>query len=142
MADNSTPSVGTGVPAGLTIAAGLVTMLAAICIWIAGLYTWLRYGTWLDYTSPELFKDFGLAYPRVSWVGAQKAIDFVMSLSAAWFLFVLGGLVVWIGGGMLDAHEKRVSNARNVEFARQRDEREAAREEWEAARNAEDSMGN
>jgi hypothetical protein len=123
--------VGPNYGGGIILAAGVLMILAAIGLIIAHLYMWLRFGAWPEYTAPQLFADIGIPYPTVSWVGVQKALDFLMRWSASTLLFWSGFGVAWLGGGMLEARDRRDSAARSAKLAR---EAEARRVESEARR--------
>lgn len=110
------------------VTVGALMMVAAIGLFGLNLLTWLRVGTWPDYTAAQMFSDLGFGYPTVSWVGVQKVLDLIMSASAAAFLFAGGLLTAWIGGGMLEGHDRRV---RAADQARRDRELEAIRAERE-----------
>jgi hypothetical protein len=71
------------------------TAIAIVCVPLVGTFylgfihvvEWLRLGKWPHYSTTNLFSDWGIAYPKVSWLGVQAMIDFVMGVPAAWSLF-------------------------------------------------------
>lgn len=69
-------------------------------------YEWLRYGAITPYSTAWLFADIGIGYPRVSWIGVQNVIDWIMHASAGFVLFFTGLLLCWWAGLYTDEYQK------------------------------------
>lgn len=98
-----------GAYAALWIGGGM--MIFGAGLGIAHAYEWLRYGASGSYHVSALFADIPLGYPRVSWVGVQSVIDWIMASPAGWVLFISGGLLCWIGGAYSDDYDKQARDS-------------------------------
>jgi hypothetical protein len=94
---------------------GLLMMAGAGGIILAHMYQWMKYGTWPSYSTVQLFRDVGLPYPRVSWIGVQHVIDWAMRAHAATFIFFCGLAVAMLGGWLMDQQEQGSKDARSKE---------------------------
>ena len=70
-----------------------VPMLSALYLGFIHAVEWLKVGKWPQYSTTNLFLDWGITYPKVAWRGVQVIIDAIMSAPAAWSL--LGAAVVF-----------------------------------------------
>lgn len=71
-------------------------LLGAAYLTCAHAVAWLKLGKWPHYSTANMFSDWGLIYPKVTWRGAQSIIDLLMSAPATWALFGLAILVGFI----------------------------------------------
>ena len=102
--------------------AGGFAVLAGIITGGLHLLSWLQDGVWPSYSTAQMLRDLGLGEPRVSWVGVQKILDWILAASAVGFLVWGGLMLTGIGSMMWEAHE-----GRSRDFERRRRERESER---------------
>lgn len=77
---------------GASLAIVAVPFFGALYLGFMHVVEWLRLGKWPHYSTTNLFSDWGIGYPKVTWRGVQAIIDTIMSAPAAWSL--LGAAVV------------------------------------------------
>ena len=54
-----------------------------------------------------MMSEIGLPYPRLSWEGGQRAIDWVMSSSACTVLLAIGAVIAGIGAWLIARYNRR-----------------------------------
>jgi len=64
----------------------------AILCWQA--FQWLREGHWTPLPVSKLFTYNDIPLPHVSWLGAQKIIDWLLDIPLSFVAFILGVLMV------------------------------------------------
>jgi hypothetical protein len=73
-----------------------------------GLYTLMRTGVWPHYPASQMISEIGIPYPRLSWEGGQKAIDWVLGSSACIVLLAIGAVIAGVGAWLIARHHKRL----------------------------------
>ena len=73
-----------------------------------GLYSLMRTGIWPHYPASQMMSEIGLPYPRLSWEGGQRAIDWVMSSSACVVLLAIGAVIAVLGAWLIARHNRRL----------------------------------
>lgn len=73
-----------------------------------GLMALVRTGIWPDYPFSKMLSEVGIGTPRLAWEGGQRAIDWVVSLSACTVLLVIGGLISFVGGWLIARHNRKL----------------------------------
>jgi hypothetical protein len=95
-----------------SIAGGIVLLVGAVLIVVAvgfltfGLYSLIRFGIWPHYPASKMLSELGLA-PRLSWEAGQRALAWLLSVSACIFLFAIGGAVTALGAWLMARHDRR-----------------------------------
>jgi hypothetical protein len=125
--------------AGLGCLAGLL-IFTALGIWIHHFYLWLRYGISVSYTTAEMFADLGFTYPATTWVGLERAIDWVMTSPAPAVLIFFGLFLGWIAHLIVDDHRQKREFAyeqrrRAEERPRIEEEEQRRQEQWDKDHN-------
>ena len=75
---------------------GGAIILYAVLLFVNSCLVWLQTGVWFNYTAAGLLSQYGIDYPRVSWVGVQKLIDGLMSWPASLVVGLIGVLFLYI----------------------------------------------
>ncbi len=101
-----------------SIVGGIVLLVGAVLIVIAvgfltfGIYSWAHLGAWPDYPASKMLAEIGISHPRLSWEAGQRALAWLLSLSACIFLFAIGGPVTALGAWIMARHDRRQKLAR------------------------------
>lgn len=97
------PSLG----GGIMLLIGAVLIVIAVAFLTYGIYGWMRLGGWPDYPASKMLSEIGIPHPRLSWEAAQRAIDWLLSISSCIFLFAIGIPIAFLGGWMMARHDRR-----------------------------------
>jgi hypothetical protein len=72
-----------------------------------GLYSLIRTGIWPHYPASKMMSEIGIPYPRLSWDGGQRAIDWVLASSACTVLLAIGAMIGAVGVWLIARFNKR-----------------------------------
>jgi hypothetical protein len=96
---------------GIVLLVGAVLIVVAVGFLTFGLYSLIRFGVWPHYPASKMLSEIGLA-PSLSWEAGQRALAWLLSVSACIFLFVIGGAVATLGAWIMARHDRRQKLAR------------------------------
>ncbi|HVQ07837.1 MAG TPA: hypothetical protein VMS43_05335 [Allosphingosinicella sp.] len=92
---------------GIVLLVGAVLIVVAVGFLTFGLYSLIRFGIWPHYPASKMLSEIGIGPPRLSWEAGQRALEWLLSLSACIFLFAIGGAVAALGAWMMARHDRR-----------------------------------
>lgn len=92
---------------GIVLLVGAVLIVVAVGFLTFGLYSLIRFGVWPDYPASKMLSEIGIGHPRLSWEAGQRALAWLLSLSACIFLFAIGGAVTALGAWLMARHDRR-----------------------------------
>ena len=92
---------------GMILLVGAVLIVVAVGFLTFGLYSLIRFGLWPHYPASKMLSEIGIGHPSLSWEAGQRALAWLLSLSACIFLFAIGGAVAALGAWIMARHDRR-----------------------------------
>ena len=86
---------------------GAVMIVVAVGFLTYGIYALISLGAWPDYPASKMLAEIGIQPPSLAWEAGQRALAWLLSLSACIFLFAIGGTVAALGAWIMARHDRR-----------------------------------
>jgi hypothetical protein len=90
---------------------GFFAMLGGLIIAVSQVFHWAKKGSSFSYPMTALFADLHIGHPKVSWVGIQNVIDWIMASPSLAVLWIGGAPLALLGGALVSGYEERKKQA-------------------------------
>jgi len=95
------------IPGAALLLVGAVMIVVAVGFLTYGIYALISLGAWPHYPASKMLAEIGVPPPSLSWEAGQRALAWLLSLSACIFLFAIGGAIAALGAWIMARHDRR-----------------------------------